>query len=167
MGLAGILSPSAFRINSFLLFLSSKNTKRRRWKAPPPFRRSVELTPAGSDGHAGLSAGFVPRLPRPFVWLPRCRARGRLSNSGAAPGDTCRETNAPQAPRNHGNSGQWKYALPAGAEPSSASARGAGPNCQRTEGGAQITRGLTGCSPGHAVQLSGPGSFANIWAEFP
>ena len=66
MGLAGILSPSAFRINSFLFFLSSTNTKRRRWRAPPPCRRSVELTPAGSDGHAGLSAGFVPRLPGPL-----------------------------------------------------------------------------------------------------
>lgn len=59
------------------------------------------------------------------------------------------------------------HALPAGAEPSAARARGVGPNCQRTEGGAQITLGLTGRSPGHSVQLSGPGSFANIWAAFP
>ena len=167
MGLAGILSPSAFRINSFLLFLSSKNTKRRRWKAPPPFRRSVELAPAGSNGHAGLSAGFVPRLPRPFVWLPRCRARGPLSNSGRLRGTRVGKRTRHRPHVTMETVANGSHALPAGAEPSSASARGAGPNCQRTEGGARITRGLTGCSPGHAVQLSGPGSFANIWAEFP
>ena len=107
MGLAGILSPSTFRVNSFLFFLSSKNTKRRRWRAPPPFRRSVELTPAGSEATlASLQASF-PAFPSPLSGS-RAAAHVVPCQIPAAPGDTCRETNAPQAPRNHGNGGQWE-----------------------------------------------------------
>lgn len=74
----------------------------------------------------------------------------------AAPGNTCRQAGAPQTPSNHGNGGQWESRSACWGEAKRGLSRrgGAGPRCQKTEGGAQIPRRslggpqCTGCSLG-------------------
>lgn len=78
-----------------ILGFSWRRERKRHWlqtSATSPAILSFEIQKAGrgglllSGGARASPAGFVPRLPRPFVWLPRCSAHGLLSNSGGSGG---------------------------------------------------------------------------------
>lgn len=101
-----------------ILGFSWRRERKRHWlqtSATSPAILSFEIQKAGrgglllSGGARASPAGFVPRLPRPFVWLPRCRAHGLLSNSGGSGGHVS-GSRQPRGEglRNHGNGGQWE-----------------------------------------------------------
>lgn len=109
--------------------------------------RGALLRPGG----AGLSAGFVPRLPRPFVWLPRCDAHGLLSNSGGSGG----HVSGSRQLRGEGcvtieTAANGRPALPAGAEPSAAGAGGWGgaEASKKLRAGPGVTGAPLGSLPG-------------------
>lgn len=86
-------------------------------------RRRTLLRP----GRAGLSAGFVPCLPRPFVLTPALPRTWSPVKFLAAPGNTCRETGSSAGPLvTIETAANGSPALPAGAGPKEAGANGRG-----------------------------------------
>lgn len=57
---------------------------------------------------SSLRRASSPTVSTAFVWLPRCRAHGPLSNSGRLRGTRVGKPAALQVPCNHGNGGQWE-----------------------------------------------------------
>ena len=89
------------------------------WSSPPPAPRATPASPQASFP-AFPALCLAPALRR--TWYP--------VKFRAAPGDTCRETNAPRAPRNHGNSGQWESRSACG---------GGAKRCRSWRGGAELS----------------------------